>query len=237
MENVYVEENEKLKKEWKEKRPKGCMIWDGIICPHQWYHSDLKLMFIAREAYDKDEDSEDWDIAEEWNWARGLFKVKKPASQTTHYKTACWTYAIDLALRNKEVVFEEDARNNDFQPCRKIMLGSAFINIKKVGGKSRSDINELRRIVCEDKELLSKQIEIINPNVVYLCGKNQINILDVIFDGKTKIAETELCYDWNGRLLISYYHPAYYRIGIQKSMDVIFNDVKKIPNKIKYLHQ
>ena len=70
----YLYENDLLRKEWKQRRPNGCMVWDGIICPEKWYEYDLKLLYIAKEAYSNED--EDWDIARDgWEDANGLFYV------------------------------------------------------------------------------------------------------------------------------------------------------------------
>lgn len=70
------------------------------------------------------------------------------------------TYGI---LRDCEWSEIPDANNEkSFDPLQEI----AIINIKKVPGDGRSDYDEMQQAYYDNQELLKKQIETYNPNVV-----------------------------------------------------------------------
>ena len=84
----------------------------------------------------------------------------------------------------------------------------AVINIKKSNGQSQSDDKELAAYAEADQDFLRRELDIINPDII-LCG-NTGDCLRTILGDSWKDNETAMTMfgQWNGKLVIDYYHPA-----------------------------
>lgn len=226
----YENQNNQLMVSWRNLKKEGDIgfVRDGIINFDQWNSYDLKLLFFTREAY-SDSDKE-WDYAEWYNDEKG--RILYPKCQGYHNRINDWSYAIDAALHGKKCASREEAYKNDYEISRKTTLASAIANVKKIGGKTTSRINDLRTIALRDKELLIKQIEIIRPNTILFCATFGDILKNILFEGVKKIPETERCYNQDGILLIDFFHP---NRTETKSFNWLFDDISKITNKAKYL--
>lgn len=227
--------NEELKTRWislKTPEDKG-FVWDGIINYDNWIDSDLKLAFMLKEARSGHGEQE-WNIAKAYDEEDGLFKVGRNASQATHYRIVEWAYAVEAALHGRQTITREEAKFNDYEASRKIMLASAYLNLKKIDGKSISNDNNLRSIVKRDKALILEQLELIQPNTILFCSNFKSIAKDILFEGAIKLEETDRCYDKDGVLLIDFIHPSPQSAEV-KSLFWLFEDVSKIKNKSKYL--
>jgi hypothetical protein len=225
--------NEELRTEWFKlltPEDKG-FIWDGIIDYEKWINYDLKLAFILKEAY-SGHNEPSWNIAQAYAEDDGLFYVGNNANQSTHYRIVEWAYAIDAALHGRKLGTREEAKSNNYSACREVMLASAYINLKKIDGKSSSNDQNLITILKRDKDLLNKQLDLIKPNIL-LFGSTFTNISkDILFADAVKIQGTTRCYDNDGILLIDFLHPT--RCYTQ-SFDDLYAEVSKIEDKTKYL--
>ena len=167
-----------LKSRWEQRKTKSdsALVWDGIIDKDKWDAYHLKLAFILKEAFSKPND-EDWDIAKAYAEDGGLFSVggNANAKQAMHNRIVEWAYAIDAALHNKDAISQDEAQANDHALCRKVMLSSAYINIKKINGSPSSSYSDLVKIAERDKELIINQIKLINPNVILFCSTFDIS--------------------------------------------------------------
>ena len=226
--------SEKLKSKWKAERfdqkNDGCFVWDGIVDYAQWLENDTKLMFLFKEAFSKNGETE-WNIATEGIAAHGgIFYVGNQANQAMQYRVAEWAYAVESAMNGKKELKHQDATANNRENSRKAMLKSAWVNIRKIDGVARSNDKVLASIAQRDKHLLSEQIDLINPNII-LCGGTFGIVEGTLFQNAERIKETEFCYEWNGRLIIKFRHPG--RAAITTFL-TIFEDLNRIPNKDKY---
>ena len=224
----YENQKNQLMNSWRKLKKEGDIgfVTDGIINFDKWITYDLKLLFLAREAY-SDSDIK-WDYAEWYNDGNG--RVIYPKGQGFHNRINEWSYAVDSAMHGKQSASFEEASN--YEQSKKITLASAIINLKKIGGSSKSVPNDLRSIALRDKELLLKQLELISPNIILFCATFGDVLKNILFERAIKIPETERCYESEGILLIDFFHPTRAYKG---SFDFLFDDVSKIKNKAKYL--
>ncbi|MBK9357020.1 MAG: hypothetical protein IPN08_06470 [Bacteroidales bacterium] len=118
-----------------------------------------------------------------------------------------WAYAADSAMHGKSGLCREEAIKNDFRNAREAMLKCAFLNIKKIDGKSGSNANNLKGIAIRDKELLIDQLSLIKPNMIIFCSTFGGILKDILFKDAEKIAGTTRCYELDGTLLIDFLHP------------------------------
>lgn len=222
--------NNQLQNQWRQMKKEGEIgfVWDGIIDYDHWSSCDLKLLFIAREAYSNKD--EEWDYTEEYREGKGRVEYKK--SQGFHNRINEWSFAVDAALHDKIDVVRKNAYENDYEKSRLSTLSSALINIKKIGGAKTSSLDELRSIAIRDKDLLQKQIDLINPNTILFCGTFCDILINIMFGDAISINGTKRCYEMNGKLLIDFFHPT--RCYVESFDDLIL-EIKNIRDKAKYL--
>lgn len=129
------------------------IITDGIVDENQYLSSKYKILYVMKEV----NGGKDWDLRE--------FLYYGGRSQTWD-NVARWTQGI-LNL-DKEYSWEELSKENkERRETYLKKIGS--INLKKTGGGHTSVDKEISKAACENKEIIKKQIEIYNPDII-ICG-------------------------------------------------------------------
>jgi len=132
-------------------------ITDGIIDDNHWVSSEIKVLFLLKEAYDSKRVEGSWDLPT-------LIRRKK-VSGRTFKPMAQWAYGVQGVLKSHEILpFQENGTAVELA-----LLSSAVVNLKKSGGKNKSSSKNLSSYVNEDWGLISKQIGVICPKIV-ICG-------------------------------------------------------------------
>lgn len=190
--------HEGLMKDWAASpRHSGqCFIRDGIIDADRWSRAPRKLLFVLREAYGDATDTEGWDlrvaIREEWDGPK--YKI--------WWTVAYWAYALHRASADRLPPLPVD--DSAFAAAREALLSSAAINIKKSGGKSSSDLDDLASYVNSDGRYILRQIDLIAPEIL-ICG----NVWSLI---RGLWPDARQVYDrvWvaGGRTVVDFWHPA-----------------------------
>lgn len=179
--------------DWKNKyNHKGKLfITDGIIDENHWVNSTVKVLFLLKEAYDSKKVEGSWDLST-------LIRRKK-VSGRTFKPMAQWAYGVQGLLRSNEILpFQGDGAAVELA-----LLSSAVVNLKKSGGKNKSSSKNLSAYVDEDWDLISKQIEIISPQIV-ICG-NTWSLISKKIPYK-KISDR--AYLSGDVIYINYWHPS-----------------------------
>ena len=189
-------EMESLFQEWEAAhKQKGYerFIRDGIVSPKDWYGQPTpKICYLLKEAR---RDVEGYNLVEDLQ-ASGPWQMWK--------KVAVWTEAIFQAFGDGKEYDQERIQTNIRQNINRI----AVINVKKSNGQSKSDYQELKKYAKEDRVFLRRELDIINPDII-VCGYTS-HCLRVILgdDWKNNKTDMTLFGEWNGKLVIDYYHPA-----------------------------
>lgn len=85
---------------------------------------------------------------------------------------------------------------------------TAVVNVKKSNGLAESEGEDLWKYVHADKDLLKKEIELINPDII-LCGYTFGMLSEVLGDELEMDGTADTMYAfWKNKLIIDYYHPA-----------------------------
>lgn len=186
-----------LLKKWKrqEHHKNELFIYDGIIDTQRWSKSQPKILFILKEAWEEQYKKEDWDLCKiiRTVWKGPKYKIWRTL--------AYWAYAIQYSGNR----LTPPLPDQDDKKYIESFLSCAIINIKKSGGKSSSDFNDLASYVQKDKKLLKRQIELISPDII-VCGST----FDLVKDLFADIADTDydLLYRWGNIPIINFGHPA-----------------------------
>lgn len=231
--NKIYYKSEVLKNKWKDEfmaSHDNCIVWDGIINYDEWFKNNLKIMFLLKEAFSKNNETE-WNIAEAINEDNGIFYVGNQANQAMQNRVAEWAYAVDEGINDNSIT-KEEALNKHREKPRKSMLKAAWVNIKKIDGIQYSNSTDLTTFVKRNNKLLKEQIGLINPNIILCGGTFNLAKKELFENSFSKIKGTEYCYDWNGKLLIKFRHPS--RAAVSTMFD-INNDIQKIARKHKYI--
>ena len=189
-------EMESLFQEWEAAhKRKGYkrFIRDGIVSPEVWYGQPTpKICYLLKEAR---RDVEGYNLVEDLQ-ASVPWQMRK--------KVAVWTEAIFQAFGNGKEYDQERIQANIQQNINRI----AVINVKKSNGQSKSDYQELEKYAKEDRAFLRRELDIINPDII-VCGYTS-HCLRVILgdDWKNNKTDMTLFGEWNGKMVIDYYHPA-----------------------------
>lgn len=180
-------------------------ISDGPIDEGIWSDrtSGKHIMFLLKEAYG---DSTGWSL-NEWLNETG-------PSTNIWYRVVEWTYGISNTTATEIAKYSPSEISFEVpKSCPNEWLGQiAVMNIKKSGGKSSSDYDEILAYAKADEAELIREIEIIDPDII-VCG-GTIEALDYLAGDTIK---KERCDNWfyytnafggRERLVLDYYHPA-----------------------------
>ena len=195
--NIYESDEENPKR--------NVFITDGIVDAETWFNSDVRPLFVLKEAYDSSDNiSEEWD---EVDWVRKA-KHDKISGTNKTWQTLC-AWAHDIVEAPYQGHYTGELYWDDT-----ILKRIAVINIKKYGGQQKSNYKDLERHAKEYAELIYRQIELIHPTVI-ICGYTGW-ILDIVW---AEITDNKLRNAGNGRIhdisidgidavLIDFWHPS-----------------------------
>lgn len=185
------------------------LIYDGILNFKEYLSGKTKILWILKEPYD-DFDEAGNPIGGEWHFREALLNKKvigefDKGSRNTYEPIIYSTFSILNGFpSSKEMDYIRDRPE-----MLKSLKNIAYINVKKTAGKTQTLDSALYRAYENHKDLLIKQIELCNPDIVifgntYKYLKNDLNLRETEFI-KNDSLEYAIKDD---RLYISAYHPA-----------------------------
>ncbi|WP_028865658.1 hypothetical protein [Psychromonas aquimarina] len=190
-----VECHDSLLDVWEKKFPteKWHFNRDGIISPDHWERSDLKVLFILKET----------------NKARQ--NVVNAITNALSSKKSCWwkgkvlrrvgRWAYGLANYSGEVPSFKDAKSFGKEAAWSI----AYINMRKTAGGSRTNKKSFDAHVNEYAPYIKRQVELIKPDVIVLCGTFK-PVKKHVFPEMEHVCKR--VHKYNNMLLINAFHPA-----------------------------
>lgn len=177
-------------------------IYDGPTDYEAWIRNPLRILCLFKEAFGGGR----WNHAHAIKQDNGLFRVSGGANQAMHYRTIEWLYALEKAILGEPFDVDHE-RANDYPAAREVMLRSAWVNIKKANGLSKSNYANLSEVLVRDHAFLAKQIELLNPKIV-LCGNTFSVAKPFLFADAERIAGTDFSHITpSGVIVIDAYHP------------------------------
>lgn len=179
---------------WEEAFPEGWHFnHDGVISKENWDSSRKKVLFVLKET-NKAKQNVVTAInraieAKSNGWWRG--KVLRRVGR--------WAYGIQSY--DGVVPPLKDAKLNEKNAIKSI----AYINIRKTSGRATTNQKMFDAHASEFSHFVRRQIELINPDIVVLCGTyNQVK--RYIFPEIKKISDRIHIYE--GVVFINAFHPA-----------------------------
>ena len=236
-------ENRQLQRELVKEYGRAAQL-DGILNLEEYNKSDCRILWILKEGNwgddyrDHEEDHEGFSeeaineklrelLTDKYyenvtvypNWRRTFLKI----SYATHgilKKNYVWDYISDI---------DHEAKIDGIYHLKDI----AFINIKKVVGASSADLNEIYRSYQNHREFLHKQIEIINPDIIFNCNRVW-GLFEYLADGNEIVRQPPFQYSVTpSRIILNIYHPAA-RIGYQRYFDLIMAIIQKTRSQFAF---
>lgn len=192
---------------------------DGAINKEEYFNSQIKILWILKEPYSGQGNEMLNDLNE--NRAAG----KKTDSQSTWHPLIY----ISHGILNGFINYDQMPNIAEDKSISKILRKISFINVKKNPGKSRSKNNDIAKAYQENKELLSKQIETLKPDIIIGANTMQYFVNDLKLTKKFKD------YHWikDGQLYIKTYHPAQIVITRKEYVDKVIAVAKAWRDKYK----
>jgi hypothetical protein len=192
---------------------------DGAINREEYFNSQIKILWILKEPYSGQGNEMLNDLNE--NRAAG----KKTDSQSTWHPLIY----ISHGILNGFINYDQMPNIAEDKSISKILRKISFINVKKNPGKSRSKNNDIAKAYQENKELLSKQIETLKPDIIIGANTMQYFVNDL------KLTEKFKDYHWikDGQLYIKTYHPAQIVITRKEYVDKVIAVAKAWRDKYK----
>ncbi|MFV0419739.1 MAG: hypothetical protein ACK5KT_13540 [Dysgonomonas sp.] len=181
-------------------------ILDGIINIEKYSSQKYKILWILKESNDLDANGKGGG----WSLTEAINSLKDWESQINTGKiTFRRIIYASYGLLNNFVLWNDMPSVNDdpnvFETIKKI----AYINVKKVPGGTTANQNVIKKAYSDNKDLLLKQIELYNPDIII--GGNTLHYffddLPIPMDKKISDGKTAY-YPSKNRLYIDAYHPA-----------------------------
>ena len=180
--------------------PVYAFLPDGIINEESFAKSSPRILFIAKEAYWYGEHDDDKEAAKNAEtvmfWHRRVAYGEVPET----------IFSKRLAMLTNAIF------NNDFKTINKdhtALRSVAVMNLNKRGGFVGCVWETLEEYVKRYAEFISKEIELISPDLIVCCG-----------DGVRWLLENYVQLDKSLKI-ISFYHPSYWSISDEKYLQML----------------
>jgi hypothetical protein len=208
-------ELDKLFTEWKDRYVSA----DGILDEERYWSAMPRITFLLKEMY---EDTYlDNKIAPLPDLCRnGYGPEGNSPSFWRNLRT--WQHVITTRVNQAQGIIDEAEANARLVPSEldKIretpVTGVDYVNIKKIVGNSRSDWEDIYSYARNDADLLKRQLELMEPQVIFCCGyedkinKSVFECLKIILPGLkiTKTWKNGITIADNCLLVIDWWHPS-----------------------------
>ncbi len=202
---------ESLFDRWENSDPNylGKFVRDGMIHDIEYETPGVKILFLVKEANDIEQSK--FDLAEVLN---------TNLTKNFGYRMAEWSFGI----LNDFPVLSSARSSEDFHESLK--KSSAVMNLKKIGGASKSDPKEIHLFAKKDKIFILEEIKILEPNII-VGGVGDSDIWKVLFeDIKLKDSGYDIKVGKCGQMkIIDFYHPSY-RVSRAMTYSLLQNVVR-----------
>lgn len=197
-------------------------IFDGIVSEKDYLNSEIKILWILKDPNSSGEDGA-WDMREH---IKSNLKTKNGILKGWSATFKKLIYVTNGILNN--LSWNDELSHPSYKPevideLKKI----AYINIKKTGGGSVANANDIQEYYNYSKKLLFEQIEEFNPSIIIFGGTYKFFQDDLKLDNLEDFGSCSATFK-NNILYIKAHHPMY---TIKE--EIYFNDILKAVNHNK----
>lgn len=239
---ISKEQNTQLEIELIKEFGEHCTL-DGILNLESYNNSKFKILWILKEpnygkAYNDNTDQGDRNLNDQE--AKELYPSKKNIMNTYYSDIAkgydYWQRTFKNILYITHGILEgiydywglSDLESNARIEDKYYLDNIAFINVKKAPGSNKASGDLIIDSYNRHKDFLLKQIEIINPDIIFNCSSIAQLTNDLL--GSQYVLNEDNCALFNGKLIINTYHPQQTTI---KHEEYITNNLKLIEKYFK----
>lgn len=153
---------------------------DGFINQSKYENSKVKVLFILKESnIEKYKDKAGRPTErEQISWYHNYLTNGKTNPPKQHIKMGMMACYINTGI----------AKKYNEQEIKNALEGSSFINLNKRGGGKKTDNKKFINYVEKYSKFIKKQIELINPDIIVILGKN-CNKIEKIISNKIPFIE------------------------------------------------
>jgi len=162
--------DEKIKKHYEpfESEEERKIITDGVVNEQEYYNSGIKILWILKEAYDKDNDGDcTWSLSKKIG-TDDFLKVVGGA-KTTWYPIIYATYGI----LNGFMPYDDMDDIEKLPDMAHVLRKTAFMNVQKFPAGTTTNNRDIEKASKEHKEILLEQIATYKPDIII--GGNTIS--------------------------------------------------------------
>ena len=186
------------------------VILDGIIDVDTYSNAKFKILWLLKEPYDNDGDG-GWSMIDDVLSKDNVYDIflKNTNSKKTWNPIIYASYGI----LNKPLLIDDIPNINTYpEIVVPIIKSIAFMNISKLPANSRSVESNIKALFINNKILLKKQFDLINPDIIIGCStlqhyKNLFG-LEESDSQRHETAHGKVYYVKNGKLFIEAHHPS-----------------------------
>ncbi|GGD24439.1 hypothetical protein [Flavobacterium orientale] len=193
-------------------------IYDGIVDLESYQKTNTKVLWILKEVNSAGDEG-GWDMRE----AIKKFKVKNGLKAVWAKTFSSIVYVSEGIINNKNWDDIPDIPDNP--DVVDILNSIAYINMKKIAGKPRAISNELSHAYQTYKELLFKQIRLIDADIIIFGGtypyfKNDIPPHNLKKSGTCNVFKVD------DKIFVDAYHPQYFGVKRKDYFTDILSGIK-----------
>ncbi len=219
-----IEIGELIEEMYKNYQSNCAPVYDGIVDIDQYLSkSGLKILWILKEPHEGAKSGElvgsGWDYSEFFHVVPDYYKTAPSTWQPLIYAT--------YGILNDFTKYEKMDYIRNKKEMAEIIRQIAFINVKKIIGHTTSNNSIIEKAYFDFKELLHKQIEIYNPDIIIGGGTMPLfyKELGIIQEDEEMHGSLKFVVK-NKKLYISAYHPAQRKKGM--TWNIYVNDIISI---------
>jgi len=183
-------------------------ILDGIVDPERFLSAKYKILWILKEPYDDFDDEGvpfggGWDLKEVLKSKNSIqeYEGGKPTFKPMLYTS--WGILNNFCLWNDMGNVEKDIS------MMEALKSIAYINVKKIPGHKSSYYKVIQDAYDQHKNILLKQIEYINPDIIIGGSTLGLFLNDLQLSRNETVRHRGINYFIkNGKIFIEAYHPA-----------------------------
>lgn len=201
-------------------------MYDGPVDPDNWNTKKPKVVFLCKEHYG-------WQGCD----SRYIWKEDKDFNGLKFYKyLAAFTRLFEMYFSGQDIT-GEDVKTKVYQSEEEIKAGwknVAMIEVKKISGDGQeSNGAEVREHARKNNEFLTKQLKMLDPDIIFCCGQVTFDVLTVdlkYFDlNLDELDDSKKCYKFDNKYVINSCHPSKPGFNIVNVWGDIVNCLKSLP--------
>jgi hypothetical protein len=156
------------------KRSNEQFIAGGVVNEEEYEAAPCKLLVLLKEANDKD-NADDWSLIDLINDQIKAFEE----SEKNYLEIWRRIGLLSLGLKWGFDHYHHQVLGGIEQDIAEGLSAIAVTNLKKCGGGGSSNYDEIKQYAARDKDLWSKEVEIMKPDIV-LCGGTFSIVCDLL---------------------------------------------------------